>query len=238
MKLKPRGCGCLILIVLLAFAFLGRNPGSDQGTLPTIAVLPSDEPAATISTPEEEIAPVFKTATALKVAALVTPSATITDTSTPTEPPPTLPPQPTSAPPETWYTVSTANLRSCASTDCDQIIQLSGGMMVTIIGYEQGESYKGSDIWRIVDYNGQRLYVHSSLVAVNAPQPTAAPVQVVYPTSAPVSVPVQQVWNCTGDIYNCNSFSSRADLMSYFNSCPGDPSDLDHDGNGIPCESN
>lgn len=193
--MKLKGYGCLILIALLAFALLGRNPGSDQRTLPTIAVLPSDETAlnvaaaATFSTP---IPPSFATETAVAAATMglpsSTPSATITDTPTSTQALPTLPPAPTSAPPETWYTVSTANLRSCARTDCDQVVQLSGGAVVSIVGFEQGEMYKGSDIWRIVDYGGQQVYVHSSLVAANPPPPTAAPVQIIYPTSVPAQI--------------------------------------------------
>lgn len=45
------------------------------------------------------------------------------------------------------------------------------------------------------------------------------------------------VWNCSGNIYNCSDFSSCAEIMSYWNACPGDPSWLDGDNDGIPCES-
>lgn len=44
-------------------------------------------------------------------------------------------------------------------------------------------------------------------------------------------------WNCTGNIYNCSDFSSCAEVMSYWNACPGDPSRLDGDHDGVPCES-
>jgi len=43
-------------------------------------------------------------------------------------------------------------------------------------------------------------------------------------------------WNCSGNIYNCSDFSSCAQVMSYWNACPGDPSRLDGDNDGIPCE--
>jgi len=43
-------------------------------------------------------------------------------------------------------------------------------------------------------------------------------------------------WNCVGNIYNCSDFSSCAEVMSYWNACPGDPSRLDGDNDGIPCE--
>jgi micrococcal nuclease len=44
-------------------------------------------------------------------------------------------------------------------------------------------------------------------------------------------------WNCVGNIYNCDDFSSCAEVMSYWNACPGDPSRLDGDHDGRPCES-
>lgn len=43
-------------------------------------------------------------------------------------------------------------------------------------------------------------------------------------------------WDCSGNIYNCSDFSSCAEVMSYWNACPGDPSRLDGDNDGIPCE--
>jgi len=52
------------------------------------------------------------------------------------------------------------------------------------------------------------------------------------PTSTPGTA-----WNCVGNIYNCSDFSSCAEVMSYWNACPGDPSRLDGDNDGIPCES-
>jgi len=44
-------------------------------------------------------------------------------------------------------------------------------------------------------------------------------------------------WNCHGNLYNCGDFSSCAQVMSYWNACPGDPSRLDGDRDGVPCES-
>ena len=47
----------------------------------------------------------------------------------------------------------------------------------------------------------------------------------------------QQNWVCTGDQYNCGDFSTCSEVMDYFNACPGDPSDLDGNSDGVPCES-
>jgi len=51
------------------------------------------------------------------------------------------------------------------------------------------------------------------------------------------AVPTSTTWNCTGNIYNCSDFSSCDQVMSYWNACPGDPSWLDGDNDGMPCES-
>jgi micrococcal nuclease len=44
-------------------------------------------------------------------------------------------------------------------------------------------------------------------------------------------------WDCSGNIYNCGAFSSCAEVMSYWSACPGDPSRLDGDHDGRPCEA-
>jgi len=43
--------------------------------------------------------------------------------------------------------------------------------------------------------------------------------------------------DCAGNIYDCGDFSSCDEVMSYWNACPGDPSRLDGDQDGRPCES-
>ncbi|MCJ7619220.1 MAG: thermonuclease family protein [Anaerolineae bacterium] len=44
-------------------------------------------------------------------------------------------------------------------------------------------------------------------------------------------------WDCVGNIYDCGDFSSCDEVMSYWQACPGDPSRLDGDHDGRPCES-
>ena len=55
--------------------------------------------------------------------------------------------------------------------------------------------------------------------------------------AAPPTPTSGTAWNCSGNVYNCSDFSSCAEVMSYWNACPGDPSRLDGDNDGIPCES-
>jgi hypothetical protein len=71
--------------------------------------------------------------------------------------------------------------------------------------------------------------------AAPPPPPTqvpAAPTQAPPPTRAPASD-----WACGGNVYDCGDFSSCAGVMSYFSACPGDPSKLDGDNDGVPCEN-
>jgi micrococcal nuclease len=64
------------------------------------------------------------------------------------------------------------------------------------------------------------------------PAPTSTPVPPPPPTAT-----AGTAWNCHGNLYNCGDFSSCAQVMSYWHACPGDPSRLDGDHDGRPCES-
>lgn len=230
---RRAGCGCLILIAILTAC----QPDTIQPAQPAgFTTLPN---AATRDALEG-------TAHVLALTATVTPSATITNTApapTATSTAPAAQVQAdtnvsdmTSFAPISYTVRSTANARSCPDTQCDSLGKLSAGQTIIVDGGGHGGDFKGSNVWVRTNINGQVAYVHSSLVIESSL--VAQPLQVQSTTPPVVSSPVQQAWNCIGDNYNCNSFSSRADLMAYFNSCPGDPSDLDHDGNNIPCESN
>jgi hypothetical protein len=67
-----------------------------------------------------------------------------------------------------------------------------------------------------------------------APLPTTAPPTEVPLTDTPAS---GTTWNCSGDLYNRGDFSSCEEVMSYFLAYPRDPSHLDRDKDGMPCES-
>ncbi len=70
--------------------------------------------------------------------------------------------------------------------------------------------------------------------ATDTPLPTPGPPTPVPPTNTPSS---GGGWNCSGNLYNCSNFSSCEEVMDYFLACPGDPSRLDGDNDGTPCES-
>jgi len=74
--------------------------------------------------------------------------------------------------------------------------------------------------------------------------PTLVPATATLPAPTSTAVPpppptptAGTAWNCHGNLYNCGDFSSCAQVMSYWHACPGDPSRLDGDHDGRPCES-
>lgn len=166
------------------------------------------------------------------------PTRTPLPTRTPSDTPP---PSATRTPtPQDYTATSNGNLRSCPQTTCEIVGTVAFGERLKVIGSEQGASVSGSSTWLIIQRDGKpNAYLHDSIARAGTPRPAPlvnntsrpASTQQLASTAAPA-----QTWNCSGDRYNCNSFSSRAELMSYFNTCPGDPSRLDRDNDGIPCE--
>lgn len=43
--------------------------------------------------------------------------------------------------------------------------------------------------------------------------------------------------DCTVDTYSCSDFDSYQEALRVLNACPGDPHNLDDNGDGKPCES-
>lgn len=144
-----------------------------------------------------------------------------------------------------------ANVRSCASSTCNQLGRLLKNATFEVTGSIDGENVSGSVLWYQMDYQGQVGYVHSSLVAVYTGQPptnnVSVPVQPVSPVQpvAPISLAPVGGWNCNGEQYDCPDFRpeeggqyNRDQMMDYWNTCPGDPSNLDgHPEDGQPCNS-
>ena len=106
---------------------------------------------------------------------------------------------PTDAPVQTYYAAGNANLRICPQTtnECRVAGTVSGGTALNVVGQVDGTLVSGSTLWLVLNHDGQRLYIHSSLAtrqqpAVQPAQATRAPqVDPVSPTQpAPVSPPV------------------------------------------------
>lgn len=115
------------------------------------------------------------------------PSLTITNTVTATNTPRAV----VAMQPQRMTVRSMANLRSCARTDCARAAQVQARDIVTVTGTTQGEAVNGgSTLWYRVDYNGQALYIYSSLVAEAlptriSPTRTALPTRVFAPSPVP-----------------------------------------------------
>jgi len=141
------------------------------------------------------------------------------------------------------------NVRSCASSTCNLLGQLLRNATFDVTGTTDGENVSGSVLWYQMDYQGQAGYVHSSLVAVYTGQPptnnVSVPAQSVSPVQpvVPISLAPAGGWNCNGEQYNCKDFRpqeggmySYAQMMDFWNTCPGDPSGLDgNPEDGMPC---
>lgn len=146
--------------------------------------------------------------------------------------------------PRTYSVIGDGGGRSCPETTCSIVANFATGERITAVDWERGETIDGDNVWWVIEIDGERVYVHNALVSVQSnvlPSATRRPRHTA--TSAPrdTAIPVStaaatQTWQCTGDVYNCGSFANRNELLSYFNACPGDPSKLDQDGDGVPCE--
>lgn len=134
---------------------------------------------------------------------------------------------------------SSVFVRDCPDEECGWIDLLDARESVVVIGTVTGSSLNGSTTWYEVEHVGRVLYIHSSQIAQSLP--TERPPNYDQPQSAGSSSggssTNQTQWNCSGNRYNCGDFSSCSAMRSYWNACPGDPSDLDGNNDGVPCES-
>jgi len=226
---------------------------SSATDIPTETDIPSDVPlpSATPITSNLSVAMVTNTPIPSVTATNTeTPTATVTNTPTSTNTPL---PSSTATPAvrvlerNGIVTYDYVNVRSCASSTCNQLGRLLKNATFEITGTMDGENVTGSVLWYQIDYQGQVGYVHSSLVAIYTGQPpvnnVSVPAQPVSPVQpvAPISLAPAGGWDCSYDKYNCSDFSSRDQLMDYFNTClqqtGRDVSRLDQGGTaGIPCE--
>lgn len=206
------------------------TPVTTRGVAPTITPRP---PTATLSPTE-------------------TPSSTSTEppSATPTETlaPPTAAPKPVTL---TLYTNARANVRACASTSCQIVAGVEAGQAFEIIGEETGDRVAGSTLWYVADYNGQQVYVHSSLMSATTVRPAsgtgssstgasssggaaAQPQPTRPPAPAPTAVPAGPNYTCNCS-KTCEQMASCEEAYFQLNTCGCRR--RDHDGDGVPCES-
>lgn len=202
--------------------------------IPTETSIPSDVPLPSATPMTSNVAVAMVTNTPIP-SATATPSATPTNTAIPTQ-------SGVRVMTDTGVvTGQSVRVRSCASTECQELGRLFNGVTFPITGsVSDGQSIEGNRLWYQITYNGQVGYVSATLAGLASAQPVSPPVgQNVSPIQPTQPISVAPQWNCSGDIYNCDSaeFTSCTVIWSYFNSCPGDPSRLDGNNDMIPCNS-
>jgi hypothetical protein len=250
-KPRPRWVNALFLLIALGFcaysASLNRSdpaaPVSDTTLAPTVAMrslvqvpTETETPTATIE-PTATLQPTLPlpTSTVMVVQPqLVIATNTVVVAFTP-EPGLMM----TVSPAQTFYAgTGGTNLRTCPDTDCMAVVKLDTAAPIQVDAYVNGRALDaGNAVWYRTGYNGQVVYAYSGVVQA---QPPAAPVTGGGSTGqsvVPVQSQPQQTWSCSGNIYNCGDFSTCTEVTSYFNACPGDPSELDDDDDNLPCES-
>jgi hypothetical protein len=139
---------------------------------------------------------------------------------------------------ETYYAnVGNAPVHNCPATSCAVLASLNYGKAIQVIEVVQGESFDGIADWLHIHVVGVDGYIYGPFAALptGLTQASGSPVSTV--PAALSTPPPASTWNCTGDQYNCSDFSTCDELMSFWNTCPHDPSRLDRDGDGHPCES-
>lgn len=245
----------LILALLLLSACI---PAAQQiVVLPTLAALPTSTPVPTDTpsptrippspTPnllETQVAQLQATNDAAQItlaamlterAPTATPNVTLTPSHTITQ---TLIPSLTPLPvvamlPQLIYVRSTANVRACASRDCEQVAQLQPGEVIMATGTIQGEMIDGGNaLWFRVEYGGREVYIYSQLVSLSPP--TAVPVFVPPPTNPPIfAAPPVSSGGCPSLSATCSMLTCE---QAYACLAAGNTR-LDGDSDGIPCES-
>ncbi len=155
-------------------------------------------------------------------------------------PEPTNTPRPQVASEIYYATGNNINVRECPDTTCARVASVNRGDQVVVTGWEQGSTVSGSDVWRAVTINGQRGYIHSSLLSVTqpsivvAPPPTNAPIQGFQNTTENVSTPVPNVGFTCNCSRTCGQMTTCEEARFQLTQCGCRERDADSDG--IPCE--
>jgi hypothetical protein len=207
---------------------------------PSMTPTPSDTP-----TPTDTATPTFTPSITPTPTLTYTPSKTFTPsiTSSPSDTPTPL--TPTMRPQTRYVTAERVNVRICVGLECEIVTQLDYRDSFEATGQEKDSNGR---TWYSFIHDNQTAWVAGWLTSTERPvvqsfptqPPAAQPPAQQQPTQPPAQQPTeppQPAWNCAGDRYNCNSFSSCAEMWSYWNACPGDPSNLDGNNDGEPCES-
>lgn len=168
-------------------------------------------------------------------------------------------PRPTRTPrqsAQTYYVTGNAvNARSCPRTDCEIVTTFSRGRSVRVLETVTGSSVSGNTNWYRARYQGQDIFIHSSLLSRTQPsspaspqptrttnsgnvQPTNAPAAPVAPPPPPTEnqsvAPPAASFTCSCS-KTCEQIATCEEAYFQLNQCGC--SRRDSDGDGVPCES-
>lgn len=159
---------------------------------------------------------------------------------------PTIPANVTPYNPINAFAAIAPQTRQCLETDCDAVTVYQSEELL-LLGIAEGELVEGSVDWYFVESNNSRFFIHENSVTFRDATPIVPTVdwrQEVQPvyygdenTSRTNSSSSSQTqYSCSGNQYDCSDFSTCDAVYDYFRSCSDDPSNLDGDNDGIPCE--
>jgi hypothetical protein len=124
--------------------------------------------------------------------------------------------------PLTLYTTTRINARDCPSaSECPVLFAIPAGTAVTGIERVEGENMLGSAVWWRVRYDGDEVYIHSTLLTADAPIPPT-PVPTADPAVAATTIP--RPGNCSTAVAMGLSAEQAAQW-----------SHLDGDDDGVAC---
>lgn len=157
---------------------------------------------------------------------------------------PTIPSNVTPQNPQNAFAAIAPQTRSCLESNCDNVTVYQSDQLL-ILGVAEGDLVEGSVGWYFVESNNNRFFIHENSITFRGATPIVPTVdwrQEVQPvyygnnsSQTNSSSSSQPQYSCSID-YDCDDFRTCSDAQNYFRSCSGDPSGLDGDNDGRPCE--
>ncbi|MBI5959856.1 MAG: hypothetical protein HY866_14035 [Chloroflexi bacterium] len=132
------------------------------------------------------------------------------------------------------YATGNANLRPCPqiTEDCAPAAEVQGGKALTGTGMIFGESIGATALWYQINYVGQMLYIHSSMVTMTRPEAPVVEPPPIQPQPAAVSP-----FGCNGrNDLDCSDFYAIGQSANAHLAQCGDEDHIDGDGDGRACE--
>ena len=168
--------------------------------------------------------------------------------------PPSVTPGPTAVTvadigPLTLFVQNPARIRECTILDdirCPTIAEVIAGTVVTATGETTGATFRNSDRWYRLDYNGREAYIHTTLVGSSLPISTLLPADITLTsavggsfsvTAAPTSTPAGA--NSLGSISSDDGFTCPANcdeaVALGLSAQQAAACGLDRDDDGVAC---